>query len=36
MYTKVIKMQSMAGVQRPSGLIKIEGSASTFKEENVS
>ena len=30
-YTKVIKMPSwMAWVQRPSGLIKVEGSASDF------
>ena len=26
----------MAWVQRPSGLIKMEGSGSTFKVENVS
>jgi hypothetical protein len=36
-YAKVIKMLSwIAWVQRPSGIIKTEGSTSTFKAKNVS
>jgi len=35
-YTKVIKMLSwMAWVQRPSGLIQVEGSASTYRGSNL-
>jgi hypothetical protein len=36
-YAKVIKMPRwIAWVQKPSGLIKTEGSTSTFKAKNVS